>query len=149
MSNYDNFLKSLVMGKTHALTITLKFDSVEESKFARRLRFEETIRHLIHRIERLCFRKLHRRNGLRIGVVVVVEDGTKNERMHAHLALQCPVIVGKGAFENLVIFAISKCKTLGGAFALKPITHSDGWAQYLAKDGPSAFFPQCTQHSNP
>ena len=84
-----------------------------------------------------------------IGVVVVVEEGSRNERMHAHLALQCPVIVGKAAFENLVFFAISKCKTLGGAFALKPITQSDGWAQYLAKDGPSAFLPQCTQHSNP
>ena len=147
MQIYEAYLQRLAMGHSHAVTVTLKNDSPTEALQNRRMRLEETIRHLLYRISRLCFKNRHKRSNLCIGSVVVIENGAKLGRLHAHLSLACPDGIQASQFETLVQRAISRCRSLGVQRVIKPITYSDGWASYMAKEGPEAFSPQCTQHA--
>jgi hypothetical protein len=63
---YEDLLCKLVTNHSHAVTVTLRNDSPTESMPNRRLRLEETIRHLLYRIARLCFKNRHKRFGLSI-----------------------------------------------------------------------------------
>jgi hypothetical protein len=144
---YEDFLRMQVSGHTHALTITLRNDSPTELLQNRRARLEETIRHLLYRIGRKCFKNRHKRYGLRIGSTVVIENGSHQNRLHAHLTLKCPDGMLGGQFQSTVLAAVTRCKSLGQQCVIKPITDSNGWAGYMAKDGPEAFSPQCTQHA--
>jgi hypothetical protein len=144
---YEDFLRTQVSGHTHALTITLRNDSPTELLQNRRARLEETIRHLLYRISRKCFKNRHKRYGLRIGSTVVIENGSHQNRLHAHLTLKCPDGMPGGQFESTVLSAVTCCKSLGQQCVMKPITDSNGWAVYIAKDGLEAFSPQCTQHA--
>ena len=144
---YEDFLRTQVAGHTHALTITLRNDSPTELLQNRRARLEETIRHMLYRIGRKCFKNRHKRYGLRIGSTVVIENGSHQNRLHAHLTLKCPDGMLSEQFESTVVAAVTRCKSLGQQCVIKRITDSDGWASYMAKDGPEAFSPQCTQHA--
>lgn len=143
---YAEFLKNLLTGQTHALTLTLSQSRDLEYHFNERLRLEDTIRHLLYRISRSCFKRRHKREGCRIGAVTVIEKGHLNERTHAHLAIACPPGISEEPFMKLVTDAIGRCKSLGH-FVLTPITDVDGWAGYMAKDGPQAFSSSCTQQA--
>lgn len=143
---HEAFMQELVAGHTHALTITLRNDSPNESMQNRRLRFQATIRHLLYRTARMCFKNRHKRHCLQIGAVVVIESGRSLGRPHAHLSLACPLGVPYSRFEHVVLDAASKCRSLSTRqFVLKPITNSNGWGSYMAKEGPEAFVPECTQ----
>jgi hypothetical protein len=143
----ERFLSSLMLGHTHALTVTLRNDSSYESVFNRKLRFEETIRHLLNRIARKSFKSSHKRKGLRIGSVAVLEGGNEAARLHAHLALVCPPTIDHDQFRSVVLTAARKCVSLGPQVELKLITEVNGWARYLSKEGPEAFSPRCTQQA--
>lgn len=145
-SQYVQFLKDLQTEHTHALTLTLIHSRDLECHFNERLRLEDTVRHLLYRIARSCFKRRHKREGCRIGAVTVIEKGHLNERTHAHLAIACPPGISEGPFVKLVADAIGRCKSLGH-FVLKPITDVDGWAGYMAKDGTQAFSSSCTQQA--
>lgn len=95
-------------------------------------------------IDRCCFRKNHKRLGLRIDSVVVIEGGNPQKRMHAHLALTCPPAISSQQFRSYVQKAVSRCKSLGEQYEVSPIFDSAGWARYLAKEGIEALSPQCT-----
>lgn len=144
-TTFADFLCELTSGHSHALTITLKTDLPTESLQNRRMRLEETIRHLLYRIARLCFRNRHKRFGLSIGSVCVIENARKHGRLHAHLSLARPIEIEQGEFEAIVLTAISRCRSLGMQRVITPITDSHGWATYMAKEGPEAFVPQGTQ----
>ena len=140
----QDYLQSLMRGCTHALTITLNDDQAQNSYLDRRSRLEETIRILLRIIDRRCFRKNHKRLGLRVDSVVVIEGGNHQKRMHAHLALTCPPAISSQKFRSYVQRAISRCKSLGEQYEIRSIHDSDGWARYLAKEGIEALSPQCT-----
>ena len=143
---YEAFLQELVTGHTHALTVTLRNDSPTESIQNRRLRLQQTIHHLLYRTGRMCFKNGHKRHGQQIGAVVVIEQGRSLGRPHAHLSLACPLETPYNRFESVVLNAVSKCLSLSTRqCVLKPISNSNGWASYMAKDGPDAFVPECTQ----
>ncbi len=144
---YEDFICEQVSNQSHALTITLRDDSPTESLQNRRIRFEETIRHLLYRIARLCFKNRHKQFGLTIGSVVVIENGDKLGRLHAHLSLARPNEIQESKFEAIVLEAVSRCRSLGQHRMIKRITDSHGWASYMAKDGSEAFVPQCTQRA--
>lgn len=146
-TTFADFLGELTSEHSHALTITLKNDLPTESLKNRRIRLEETIRHLLYRIARLCYKNRHKRFGLSIGSVCVIENGFKHGRLHAHLSLARPNEIKQGEFEAIVLTAISRCRSLGVQRVLTPITDSHGWATYMAKEGPEAFVPKGTQHA--
>lgn len=146
-TTYADFLCEQVCDHSHALTITLKNDAPTESMLSRRIRLEETIRHLLYRIARMCFKNRHKRLGLIVDSTVVVESGLKLGRLHAHLSLACPHEIEPSRFEKIVLTAVSRCRSLGTQRVIKPITDSCGWASYMAKEGPEAFSPQCTQRA--
>lgn len=138
------YLESMMSGCTHALTVTLKEDQAQKSYLDRRLRLEETIRIVLRIIDRSCFRKNHKRFGLRIDSVVVIEGGKDQKRIHAHLALARPPEISDQQFWSYVHRAISRCKSLGEQYEIRSIFDSAGWARYLAKEGIEALSPQCT-----
>lgn len=140
----QEYLASMMSGCTHALTVTLKEDQARKPYLDRRLRLEETIRIVLRIIDRCCFRKNHKRLGLRIDSVVVIEGGNHQKRMHAHLALTCPPAISSQQFRSYVQKAVSRCKSLGEQYEVSPIFDSAGWARYLAKEGIEALSPQCT-----
>jgi hypothetical protein len=145
---YEAFLQELVSAHSHALTVTLRKDSTTESMQNRRLRLQETIHHLLYRTTRMCFKNRHKRHNLQIGAAVVIEAGRCLGRPHAHLSLACPLGMPHSEFEQVVRSAVSKCLSLSTRqFVLKPITNSSGWASYMAKEGPEAFVPECTQRA--
>lgn len=144
-ADLENYLSLLMLGHTHALTVTLHNDRFQESILNRRLRFEATILHMLYRIDRKCFKRSHKRKGYRIGSVTVLEGGGNATRLHAHLALLCPPSIPDEQFQYAVSTAVRECKSLGPEYRLKPITDSNGWAIYLAKEGAEAFSPRCTQ----
>lgn len=144
---HEKFLLDQVENHTHALTITLMSDNQLESQVNRRIRFEETLRHLLNRINRAIFNHRHKQKNYGIGVVTVVESGHKLNRLHAHMSLACPSSLEFSRFEFLVHKAVSKCRSLGREHELKPLSNSAGWATYMAKDGLEALLPQCTQHA--
>ena len=143
----ESFLSEMMLNHTHALTITLSDDSFDELTFNRKLRLEKTIHHLLYRLARKCFKNRHKREKLCIGCVAVVEGGSENSRLHAHLALHCPPDISHDHFQSMVLSSIEKCKSLGKQSVIKPITSMHGWASYMAKDGAEAFSPQCTQRA--
>jgi hypothetical protein len=147
LTAYEDFIYEQVSNQSHALTITLRDDSPTESLQNRRIRFEETIRHLLYRIARLCFKNRHKRFDLTIGSVVVIENGDKLGRLHAHLSLARPNEIQESQFEAIVLVTVSRCRSLGQHRMIKRITDSHGWASYMAKEGPEAFVPQCTQRA--
>ena len=138
------YLQSLMIGSTHALTVTLKDDHAHKSYLDRRLRLEETIRTALRIIDRSCFRKDHKRLRFRIDSVVVIEGGKDQKRMHAHLALTRPPEISDHQFRSYVQRAVSRCKSLGEQYEIRSISDSAGWASYLAKEGLEALLPQCT-----
>ena len=140
----QKYFESLMSGCTHALTVTSKEDQAQKSYLDRRSRLEETIRIALRIIDRCCFRKNHKRLGLRIDSVVVIEGGNPQKRMHAHLALTCPPAISSQQFRSYVQKAVSRCKSLGEQYEVSPIFDSAGWARYLAKEGIEALSPQCT-----
>lgn len=140
----QDYLQSLMMGCTHALTVTLKDDQAHKPYLDRRLRLEETIRIALRIIDRSCFRKNHKRLRLRINSVVVVEGGKDQKRMHAHLALTRPPEISDQQFQSHVKRAVSLCKSFGEKYEFRSIFDSAGWASYLAKEGLEALSPQCT-----
>ncbi len=145
---YETFLQELAVGHTHALTVTLLNDLPTESIQNRRLRLQKTIHHLLYRIGRMCFKNRHKRYGLQIGAVVVIEQGRGLGRPHAHLSLACPLGMPYTKFKEVVLNAVSKCLTLSTKqCVLKQISSSNDWASYLAKDGLEAFVPECTQRA--
>lgn len=144
---YECFLRAQVSQHTHALTVTLKIDSSAESFHNRRTRLETTVRHLLYRIGRKCFKNRHKKAGLRIACVTVIEGGKSLGRLHAHLSLALPNGMPDAQFQKIVLTAVHKCKSLGEQCVLKHITNSDGWADYMAKDGLEAFSPLCTQRA--
>jgi hypothetical protein len=143
----EKFLSFLMLGHTHALTVTLRNDSSFESISNRKLRFEQTIRHLLHRIARQSFKSSHKRKGLRIGSVAVLEGGNDAARLHAHLALACPPTIDHDQFRSVVLTAVRKCVSLGPQVKLKLITDVNEWARYISKEGPEAFSPICSQQA--
>ena len=145
---HEKFLRNEVESHTHALTITLRTDSQLESVVNRRNRFQETLRHLLNRINRSIFNHRHKREKYGIGVVTTIEFGHKFNRLHAHLSLACPSELSFTKFELVVHKAVSKCRSLGRVYELKTLSDSAGWAKYIAKEGPEAFSPQCTQRAN-
>ena len=140
----QDYLQSLMKDCTHALTVTLKHDHAQMPYLDRRLRLEETIRIVLRIIERSCFRKDHKRLGLRIESVVVIEGGDDQKRMHAHLALTRPTEIPDQLFLSQVQRAVSRCKSLGKQWEVRSIFDPAGWARYLAKEGIEALSPQCT-----
>ena len=137
-----DFLQSLMRGCTHALTVTLKEDQSHKPYLDRRLRLEETIRIALRQISRSCFKKDHKRLGLRIDSVVVIEGG--KDQMRAHLALTRPPDISDQQFNSYVQRAVSRCKSFGEQFEIRSIFDSAGWASYLSKEGLEAFSPQHT-----
>jgi len=148
-NTYEDFLRDQVRKHSHALTITLKNDCSSELLLNRRIRLEATIRHLLHRIARMCYRNRQKRYGLCIGCVTVIETGHYLDRLHAHLALACPVGMKEDQFQATVLLAVKRCHSLGTQGALKRITDDAGWASYMAKDGSEAYSPQCSQRAKP
>jgi hypothetical protein len=145
---YEAFIQELAVGHTHALTVTLRNDSPTESIQNRRMRLQKTIHHLLYRTDRMCFKNRHKRFGLQIGAVVVIELGRSLGRPHAHLSLACPLGMPYNRFEEVVLSAVSKCLTLSTKqCVLKQISTSNDWANYIAKDGPEAFVPECSQRA--
>lgn len=140
----QEYFESMMRGCTHALNVTLKEDQAHKPYLDRRLRLEETIRILLRFIERSCFRKDHKRLGLRIESVVVIEGGDDQKRMHAHLALTRPTEIPDQLFLSQVQRAVSRCKSLGKQCEVRSIFDPAGWARYLAKEGIEALSPQCT-----
>jgi hypothetical protein len=140
----QEFIESMMRGCTHALTVTLKEDQAQKPYLDRRLRLEETIRIALRIIDRSCFRKDHKRLGLRIDSVVVIEGGKDQKRIHAHLALTRPPEISDQQFWAYVQSAVSRCKSLGEQYEIRSIFDSAGWASYLAKEGLEALSPQCT-----
>lgn len=140
----QEYLESMMRGCTHALTVTLNDDQAHKPYLDRRFRLEETIRIALRIIDRCCFRKNHKRLGLRIDSVVVIEGGNHQKRMHAHLALTCPPAISSQQFRAYVQRAVSRCKSLGEQYEVSPIFDSAGWARYLAKEGIEALSPQST-----
>lgn len=145
----QDYLQSLMTGCTHAITVTLKDDQVHKPYLDRRIRLEETIRITLRIIDRSCFRKDHKRLGLRIDSVVVIEGGRDQKRMHAHLALTRPSEISSQQFRSYVQRAVSRCKSLGKQYEIRSIFDSAGWASYLAKEGFEALSPQCTHVAKP
>ena len=139
-----DYLQTLMRGCTHALTVTLKEDQSYKHYLDRRLRLEETIRIALRQIDRSCFKKNHKRLGLRIESVVVIEGGKDQKRMHAHLALTCPPDISDQQFNSYVQRAVSHCKSFGEQYEIRSIFDSAGWASYLSKEGLEAFSPQHT-----
>lgn len=144
-ASYVNFLNSLMSDSTHALTVTLRRDSGKPNDLDQRLRLEETLRCSLWFIARATFKKRHRRENVQIGSVCVIETGAFQNRMHAHLALACPIFELHPRFELNVRRSVARCRSLGKEFELKPIYDSAGWACYLSKQGPEALSPLCTQ----
>lgn len=140
----QEYFESMMRCCTHALTVTLNDDQVHKSYLDRRLRLEETIRIVLRIIDRSCFRKDHKRLGLRIDSVVVIEGGKDQKRIHAHLALTRPPEISDQQFWSYVHRAVSRCKSLGEQYEIRSIFDSAGWARYLAKEGIEALSPQCT-----
>lgn len=146
---YRCFLRAQVAEHTHGLTVTLKNDSPTESLHNRRTRLEETVRHLLFRIARRCFKHRHKRHALRIPSATVIESGRSVGRLHAHLSIAAPKDMPEDQFQAIVLAAVQRCKALGTQCVIKRITNSDGWADYMAKDGLEAFSPLCTQRPKP
>jgi hypothetical protein len=144
---YAKFLRNEVENHTHALTITLRTDSQLECGVNRRNRFQETLRHLLNRINRSIFNHRHKREKYGIGVVTAIESGNKFNRLHAHLSLACPPELSFTKFELVVHKAVSKCRSLGRVYELKMLSDRPGWAAYLSKDGTEAFAPECSQRA--
>lgn len=140
----QEYFESMMRGCTHALTVTLKEDQAQNPYLDRRLRLEETIRIALRIMDRSCFRKDHKRLGLRIDSVVVIEGGKDQKRIHAHLALTRPPEISDQLFQSHVQRAVSRCKSLGEQYEVRSIYDSAGWARYLAKEGMEALSPQCT-----
>ena len=145
LTAYKCFLRAEVSRHTHALTLTLKNDSPTESYQNRRIRLEETVRHLLYRIARRCFKNRHKRCALHIASATVIEGGNSLGRLHAHLSLAAPNGVPDDQFVATVVAAVQRCKSLGPKFVIKRITDSDGWADYMAKEGLEGFSSKCTQ----
>ena len=143
---YVRFFKEISSEHSHALSLTLIRSRDLECHFNQRLRLEDTIRHLLYRISRSCFKRRHKRYGCQIGATTVIEKGHVNGRAHAHLSLACPPGISYEHFQKIVCDAIRRCKSLG-QFVLEPITDAGGWASYMAKDCPEAFSLQCTQQA--
>lgn len=146
---YRCFLRAEVARHTHALTVTLKNDSTSESYQNRRMRLEATVRHLLFRISRKCFKNRHKRFGLRIASLTVIEGGKNLDRLHAHLSLECPIGMAETQFQTTVRAAVNRCKSLGPQCVIKRINDNEGWASYMAKEGVEAFSPLCTQRTKP
>jgi len=146
---YEDFLRDQVRKHSHAVTITLKNDCSSELLLNRRIRLEATIRHLLHRIARMCYGNRQKRYGLCINAVTVIESGYYLARLHAHLALACPNGMADDQFQATVLLAVKRCHSLGTQCVIKRITDDAGWASYMAKDGSEAFSPQCSQRAKP
>lgn len=144
---YGFVVRAEIATHTHALTVTLSNDTSSESYQNRRMRLEATVRHLLMRISRKCFKNQHKKYGFQIPAVTVIEGGSGSVRLHAHLSLEVPSGFPEDQFPSIVQASVQRCKSLGKQFVIKRITDSDGWADYMAKDGIETFSAKCTQRA--
>jgi hypothetical protein len=144
---YGCFLSAEIANHTHALTVTLNNDTSSEPYQNRRMRLEATVRHLLFRISRKCFKNQHKKSGFQIPALTVVEGVHNAHRLHAHLSLVCPSGMAEAQFLTTVRAAVNRCKSLGPQCVIKRITDNEGWASYMAKEGIEAFSPRCTQRA--
>jgi len=139
------FLSIRLAGHTHFLTVTLRPTASTQNTFDRRLKLERTVQHLLHRLSRACFKKQHKRQGLRVGACANVELGSSGDHVHAHITLECPPSVEYQAFERLILSSAKRCRTLGPEIDLRTISSAMGLAGYLSKEGQESLLPLAIQ----
>ena len=139
------FLRARMAGHTHLLTVTLRPTALTQNTFDRRLKLEGTVHHFLHRLSRACFKRRHRRLGLRVGAFANVELGSSGDHVHAHITLECPPSVEYQAFENLILSSAKRCRTLGREIDLRTISSAMGLAGYLSKEGQESLLPLAIQ----
>ena len=139
------FLSTRLAGHTHFLTVTLRPTASAQNTFDRRLNLERTVHHFLYRLSRACFKRRHRRLGLRVGAFANVELGSSGDHVHAHITLECPPSVEYQAFERLILSSVKRCRTLGPEIDLRTIGSAMGLAGYLSKEGQESLLPLAIQ----
>lgn len=143
----SEFLSTRMAGHTHFLTVTLHPTASTQNTFDRRLKLEGTVRHFLHRVSRACFKRRHKRLGLRVGACANVEFGSGGDHIHAHITLECPPSIDYQAFEGLILSSAKRCRTLGPEIDLRTISSAMGLAGYLSKEGQESLLPLAIQEA--
>ena len=66
------------------------------------------------------------------------------KRLHAHMGLSRPLRFKQNDWISRILSEARKCRQINREMRAKAVT-SAGWAEYLAKEGPSALALSCTQ----
>jgi|GEM_PF-3904359 len=128
-----------MQGHSHFLTITYRGADVDANSRNGREKFEATVAHFLHRVDRKTFGRRSKRAEGRLNRLVIIESASaKSGRVHAHITLQAPGGFSHQEFTQVLRGAVKRCEMLGREYWLEDITDPSGLARYLAKEGPEA-----------
>lgn len=123
-------------GHSHFLTITHRGVDVDFASCNGREKFEATVAHFLHRVDRKIFGRRSKRAEGRLNRLVIIESASaKSGRVHAHITLRAPAGSSNQEFNQVLRGAVKRCEMLGRQYWLEDITDPRGLAQYLAKEG--------------
>ena len=136
---HSEFLFGLMQGHSHFLTITYRGVEVDSNSRNGRKKFEATVAHFLHRVDRKTFgRRSKRADGWVPRVIVIESASAKSGRVHAHITLGAPEGFSHQEFNQVLRGAVKRCEMLGRQYWLEEITDPRGLAHYFAKEGPDA-----------
>jgi len=148
LNAYQYWIRALCEDIQVALTITFRDSAHRGTVLDRRLGCEWAVKHLINRLNRAAFGHGVRRRGQRLTVVSVIEGEVSGKRLHAHMGLSRPHSIRQSDWIIRILSEARNCRQINREMKAKAVT-SEHWADYLAKEGPSALALSCTQKGKP
>ncbi len=125
---------------THAVTVT--FVTSREGQFLTSSIIEDSIKHLLRRIDVACYRGRGRRSKANVGSMVVVSPPLPGTHPHAHMALSAPPDHTYGEFYGVIESAIRKTHWLNHQYAVRQY-RSEGWISYCLDHGEDGALLDC------